>query len=137
MYISILEWTRALNAREVSWNWVERSGAQRLRKTFCQFVGKVYGRIVILGHRHLLPCFPLVSSCLVPLWPCCPGLEEPLGSLLILCGLRAWGLGKPRKLRGLGAGEHRKPRERRGFVTFGLPEWISGRPEWAPGRAQS
>ena len=37
VYMYILEWTRALNAREASWHWVKCSWASRFRKTFCQF----------------------------------------------------------------------------------------------------
>ena len=68
IYIIILEWTRALNAREVSWRRAKGLWAQWLRKTFCQCV---------------------VSSCL---WSCllcleCTCVFSPwlLCSYLLLC----------------------------------------------------
>ena len=75
-YIYILEWTRALNAREVSWIRARVFWAYWLRKTFCQFV---------------------VSSCL---WSClllsCLRLYLLALASLLLCVLLCRVLGLPR-----------------------------------------
>ena len=60
----ILEWTRALNAREASWHWVKCSWASGFRKTFCQFVEKCEVELPFSG--HCLPCLLMsraVASC--------------------------------------------------------------------------
>ena len=55
IFIYILEWTRALNAREVSWIRAKGFWASWLRKTFCQLV-------VLSCHWSCLLLSPLVLS---------------------------------------------------------------------------
>ena len=79
LFLYRLEWTRALNAREVSWIRVKWSLAQWLRKTFCQFVETC--RVI----SSLAPLVCLVV-CLASLVSSCKPLSGLRGSLEALLG---------------------------------------------------
>ena len=67
IYIYILEWTRALNAREVSWIRAKRFWPYWLRKTFCQFVvSSCLWSCLLLSCLHLY-LLALASLLLCPL----------------------------------------------------------------------
>ena len=107
VYIYILEWTRALNAREVSWICAKGFCAKWLRKTFCQFVvSSCLWSCLLLSCLHLyllalasLLLCPLVSYAGPPLglfWAS-PGplLGPMLGILRLLAAPEALGLPGP------------------------------------------
>ena len=67
IYIYILEWTRALNAREVSWIRAKVFWAYWLRMTFCQFVvSSCLWSCLLLSCLHLY-LLALASLLLCPL----------------------------------------------------------------------
>ena len=67
VYMYILEWTRALNAREVSWIRAKAFWAYWLRKTFCQFVvSSCLWSCLLLSCLHLY-LLALASLLLCPL----------------------------------------------------------------------
>ena len=55
---NIPEWTRALNARDVSWTRLQGMRAKRYRKTFCQFVVSCN-----VASAALLSCLGLLAPC--------------------------------------------------------------------------
>ena len=67
IYIYVLEWTRALNAREVSWIRAKGFWAEWLRKTFCQcVVSSCLWSCLLLSCLHLYLLAP-ASLLLCPL----------------------------------------------------------------------